>query len=275
MNVKQFMNNINFPKDLSNDVLEIKCNDNVVSLFKEFLKGNEEAGSTIKSLFPNNSHLVWLNLYFTEALHTYEKYKKIGIDDEIFYDTMAIFTRSVLENEKNTGTAFFNIEGWTYRQINMNIFRIGLLEYELYNADSDIYIDGNIVIKKGEEILSIHIPSDVIITREELDESYSHARIFMSKYFPKYKDSKFVCYTWLLSTDLNNLLPATSRLSLFRDDYTIIGTSEDESYHTWLFGNKEEDPSKYIEKTSLQLAVKNHLICGGKIRNSTGVILNK
>ncbi|MFI3329464.1 MAG: acyltransferase domain-containing protein [bacterium] len=277
MNIKEFALNINFPEELMIQIDSIIKNDltDVKKCFDKFIQGDNDSCDELNKVYNDekNVHLVWLYLYFNECLNTYNKYKQLGIDDKVFFDTMGIFTRSVLENKNRTGEYYFNIQWWTQRQVNMILFRLGMLEYEFQTSVDDIVINNEVAVKAGDKLLSVHIPSDVSLTKEGIEESYLLARNFMNKYFKEYNNAYFVCSTWLLSVDLENLLPNNSKLKYFRDDYTIFNSEDNNSYKLWLFGNEKLEVKDYPENTSLQRNVKKHLLNGGMLRNSIGIIL--
>ena len=61
----------------------------------------------------------------------WDKYAALGIDERVFFDTMAAFTRFINETRVYSGAWAIDRTWWSYRQSGMLIFRIGALEYEL------------------------------------------------------------------------------------------------------------------------------------------------
>ena len=90
------------------------------------------------------------------ACRAYEEYQKKGISDTVYFETMKCFTRFIDETQKRTGRLAFDRGWWTYRQISMQLFRIGELEYEFVEYE-------------GRPALSIHIPSDAHFSKELVD----------------------------------------------------------------------------------------------------------
>ena len=60
-----------------------------------------------------------------------ENYRKQGIGEEIFVDTMRCFSRFIRECYEISGRFAFDRGWWTWRQLCMSLFRLGDLEYEL------------------------------------------------------------------------------------------------------------------------------------------------
>lgn len=196
-----------------------------------------------------------LALQLSAAVKTREMYKQKNIGDNIFIDTMKCFTRFVLEDVPKYDYYGFDRGWWTYRQLALRIFRLGVLEFETTK-------------REGEKVLSVHIPSDSVMTREALDSSYKQAAEFYKDYDYKY----MYCDTWLLAPPLKELLPKESRILNFMADYDIKSTNPDaDDFMGWVFVKKYPDLESLPEKTSLQRAVKKHLMAGGKVGSAYGV----
>lgn len=210
-----------------------------------------------------------LAVYLMSALHTKEIYQERGIDLDIYIKTMKMFTRFVNEYMNSYGEYGFDRGFWVYRILSVNLMRIGELEYEMYHMNKDY--DG--YLRKGDSVLSVHIPSDAALTKTSLSESYSRADEFFKECFPDYVYKYFYTHTWLLSPELKKLLPETSKILLFQSDYEIISVNEeDNSFMQWVYKRNYEDYAELPEETSLQRNIKVHLMTGGKIGSGAGVI---
>ena len=207
-----------------------------------------------------NTHI--LAVYMLSCLYSYEKYQELGISDDIFNDTMKCFTRFVSECTKKTGECYFDRGFWTYRQTALQIFRIGELEYEL-------------VEDNGTKLISIHIPSDAILTKELIEESVYKCRKFMEKHYPDYTGCEYVCGTWLLSPNLRNYLNEGSRILQFQSFFKIKNfNQESKDFIDWLFmKDKDYDITMLPENTSLQRNVKKALLEGNKIGSAYGTLI--
>lgn len=258
-------------KNIDFDIIE----DNFNGLFS--VETGLDSAVAIKECFKNDkgekNGLKALTVFLTAALVTRENYKKLGIKDKIFIDTMKIFSRFVNEHLVSFGEYGFNREWWIYRNLSCVLFRLGELEFEMKYIDDE---DTSGWAKKGTPVLSVHIPSDAVMTRTELDNSYDFAKKFFQKYFPGFNYAFAFCSSWLLSAELKNLLPPTSKILEFQSDYEIISSdNEDTSYMEWVFKNNYTDYSLFPEKTSLQRSIKNHVLNGGVIGSGFGININK
>lgn len=206
-----------------------------------------------------NKHI--LAVYMLACEESYKKYKELGISDEIFIDTMKCFTRFSDECLKKNGICYFDRGFWTHRQTSLKLFRLGELEYEL-------------VLQDGELFVSIHIPSDAVLTKEFILKSVYECKEFISKYYPEYNMAKYVCGTWLLSPNLKEYLKDGSRILQFQEFFEIVNFNEDsKDFMDWLF-MKDQNASimSLPEDTSLQRNVKKALLEGKKIGSAFAVL---
>ena len=194
-----------------------------------------------------------LSVQLSGALLAREHYKERGISDEIFLDTMGCFNRFVREHYESYGTYGFDRWWWTGRQLSMELFRIGTLEFE----------------RAGGEI-AVHIPSDADLSEEALKRSFADARKFFKEKLNLSGD--FVCTSWLLSPALQQLLPSGSKILGFQQWFTIEGFEDSEEYKVWIFKNGALAPEAFPENTTLQRNAKAFILAGGKIGAGTGRI---
>lgn len=194
------------------------------------------------------------------ARRLYDKYQERHIPDQVFADTMKCYTRFLGECEKKNGRKFYDRGWWTYRQISMNLLRVGDLEFQFKEYDGQLGID-------------LHIPSDAVFTREAVDASFDQAKKLLADCFPEYKYTRFTCDSWLLSPVLGELLPETSKILDFQRRFEILRRGEEEDCIEWLFQSADDvDYEKLPEKTSLQRKVKKVLLEGGSIGTGFGVL---
>ena len=201
-----------------------------------------------------------LSVMLQAALRAHEEYNKRGIPEEIFFTTMGCFPRFIGEHRESFGTYGFDRWWWTGRQTSLSLFRIGALEFELCE-------------KETEKQISVHIPSDADLSDGEVDESLKNARAFLKKYFPEFAQAQFYCHSWLLAPALGQLLPENSRINRFRTRFTIVGVDEDaEDYKLWVYKNRSLTIDEFPENTTLQKKMKAYLMQGGKVGSAWGVI---
>lgn len=191
---------------------------------------------------------------------SYEMYLDKGISERIFIDSMKCFTRFIQEHKVSYGEYAFDRDWWTARQIALQLFRIGELEYEFKEQNE-------------EKVISLHIPSDAKLTVENCRKSYEESREFTDRYFPEYRNQPYVCNSWLLSKQLIKLLPDTSNILRFQQQFDIMRECEGDGEELeWVFKRKDIPYTELPENTTLQKNMKKFLLEGGKIGLAYGVL---
>lgn len=195
------------------------------------------------------------------ACRDYDRYKELGISDEVYFDTMRCFTRFLGERRMRTGEILFDRGWWTYRQVSMVLFRIGELEYELTNFE-------------GKDAVSIHIPSDAAFVPENVEVSLRLAADFIQRVYPEYAQAEYFCESWLLSPRLAELVKETSNIRKFQKLFIIKkDMPEDTEYMEWMFGKEPGTSLEELpENTSLQIKTKELMKNGGNIGAGVGIL---
>jgi DNA-3-methyladenine glycosylase I len=196
------------------------------------------------------------------AVITYERYVEKGINNDIFIASLKCFTRFIDEHMVSYGTYAFDRYWWTARQLALQLFRIGELEYEI-KATGD------------EKVISLHIPSDARLTMDHIKESIKKARKFMKQYFPEYAGVKMVCHSWLLSPKLKEVLPEHSNILKFQKLFTILKADENNDYMLWIFKRSDLTIDQLPEDTTLQRNLKAYLKQGGKLGSAYGELVEE
>ncbi len=220
-------------------------------------KGFEE----VKSLLGDDpGGLKILSFLLLCALDSYKEYRKKGIGDEIFIDTMKYCTRTLNEFHRVHGRYGFDSAWWFPRQISLDLFRLGSLEYEMF-------------VRDGEKMLSIHIPSDADMSRRGLRESWLRAQDFFGRFYPDYSGVIIFCNTWLLAPKLREFLPESSKIIGFQDGFTIKSVDkESRECMKWIFGREDLPLEELPENSSLQRKVKDLLLKGESVGEAYGIL---
>jgi len=222
-----FCKKIDMPKGALDVILSLQLDIDEANRIYSLLKKEEtradatEALENLKNL-KNTEHgdLMCVLIYIAAAGYTHEEYKKLGIPDEIFYKTLSCLSEHIITYKNVNGVWGMKSVAWPISHINLKLFRLNRLSFAMnkYWTD-DIVHNGETIIKKNEDFLAVHIPANDKL--EGLKESYDLAREFFHKYFPDFNVKYFHCTTWLLYPGLANILPKTSNILAFQEDYTI------------------------------------------------------
>lgn len=212
----------------------------------------------------------------------YKQYKKLGIPDEVFYDTFSDISVWV-----NTAKREENIDGllevwWIRHILYLNMFKLGRMQYQFYKTD---YILSGLAplqalkapIKNKSMVLNIHIPEGARLDYSECEKSVLLARNFFSEYFPEYDYKGFVCDSWLLDPRNTEFMSNESNIMKFSNlFYTVLKPHKNNKEiirRLWGKQNEKTDFSLLSEDTDLQKRTKKYLLSGGKTGNGYGFIL--
>ncbi len=213
-----------------------------------------------KNLGPDEHGFRILTVMLADMCDTKEAYLEKGIPDEVYRATMACFTRFVREHKVSYGVYGFDRAFWTPRQLSMQLFRIGELEYELLEED-------------GKRMISIHIPSDARMTPQGCRTSYEQVKEFIKKFYPEWSGEEYGCNSWLLAPGLKNILPEESNIIRFQNAFELVKTDEnDKGFLEWVYKRMDIPYEELPEETSLQRNMKQYLLCGGKIGEADGIL---
>lgn len=244
------------------------------------LSAPETAGGaweeTVKRLPPweTDNGMAQLAAVLAAACRTRGAYRRAGVPDGVFLDTMGCLPRFLEETQALTGRPAFDRGFWTWRQTGGLLFRLGTLEFE-YVPEGGRDLPG---AAPGTPVLHVHIPSDAVLTREALDNSYREARRFFqaegAAFCRKGAPAAVLCDSWLLAPALDELLPEGSGIRRFAGDFQRLGVrEEDTAFYRWLFRRLEPVPLEELpEDTGLQRAVKARLAAGGTVGAAWGVL---
>lgn len=190
---------------------------------------------------------------------SWELYEEKGIPERIFVDTMKIFQRFAKEHQESYGVYGFDREWWSFRQLSLVLFRIGELEYEMTESE-------------GKRVISIHIPSDAVLTPDNWKRSYEQADAFFRRYYPDWAGCPYICNSWLLSPALKELLGQESHILKFQSGFRVISWDEESrEYLQWVFKRRDLPLEQLPENTSLQRNMKKYVLEGKKIGEAYGV----
>ena len=136
-----------------------------------------------------------------------------------------------------------------------------------------------LLLKKGDPILSVHIPNKGALTKEACEESYARAREVFEDCYPEFPYKAFHCHSWMLDAKLREFLHESSNVLAFQNKYTLYaGETEGIDVFNFVFKmqyTKEVDYNSIPEDTSLQRALKKLYLDGKYIYEYEGVFISE
>ena len=188
------------------------------------------------------------------ALRTWEAYETRGIPLHIFSETMRFLTRFTRADSAKCGRPVFRWGWWFYRQLSLCESRIGALEYEMAQTE------------EFGRCLFLHIPAGADLSLPSLRASVREAQTFFAAHFPAYADAEMYCESWMLSPQLDALLPEGAAILRFKNCFTTLRHDADSrAALDWIFPDGSVPTEDLPETTSLQRRVKVLLLAGGSV----------
>ena len=283
----------NRAKDL---FLKIYSDEDLQKKVEDYIKKHEKKISRyLKFCYKNRWEVHLKKDDFTKLCLVYaflpevkDRYGKKGISDEIFFDTMSdikIWINDCRDNLHSTGLNELN---WIMHHMNMNIFKIGRLQYQkMFYYMPNSYKKNGVEIKFGDKIWNVHICRGEKLSIDACEKSFYMAQEFIKEYFPEYPDNKFMCHSWLLYPTNKEFMPEGSNILKFPELWDVVSHREDPaSAYRWLFSvryknkemlkNKKKTGSygcteKLPQNTVMQQKGVEYILNGGTLGDGFGV----
>lgn len=168
------------------------------------------------------------------------KYKEKGISDSIFYDTMTDIAIWIDDHKQRTGETGLYELNWIMHHMNLNIFKLGRLQFQKCSYYfSPSYKKNGLSIKLSDKAINMHIPRGEPLNIEKCKESVEAAVKFFKKYYPEYPTNFFMCHSWMLYSKNKDFMSPQSNIIKFSNMFTIVKEDESPSQaYLWIFGKK-------------------------------------
>ncbi|MBE5782494.1 MAG: hypothetical protein E7329_04160 [Clostridiales bacterium] len=136
------------------------------------------------------------------------------------------------------------------------------------------------VLRRGDDVISVHIPRAGALTKEACEASYETAWKLLRKCFPEHDFKAIICCSWMMDRQLQKLLKPTSNIVSFQNRYMPYPCkSAGGAVFIFVFqfpvGTDLEkiDYQALPEDSSLRKAVKELYLSGGAIYENGGIFL--
>lgn len=284
--VSELMEKMNFPLESKNFLLDLLCtvNNNCQKEFEgiikytyetihvmDYAKAEKELTAISEKIGIHKYSMILLYFLACSSILK-ERYNKAGIDEKIFWNTVYDLKYKLIECQNVYGIHGTFVGDWFPGFFNMTRFGLGNFQYDdTVFMREDTIINGK-VIKKGDPILGLHIPSSGPLTKEAREDSYRKAYNFFGHKF----DEEIViqCNSWLLFPDNRKFFPKHSNILDFMDDFNIIDfNTEDHFSNAWrIFGKHHQKPINELPlDTSLQRSFVEWIKAGNKTGTGYGI----
>lgn len=122
------------------------------------------------------------------------------------------------------------------------------------------------VLRRGDTLLDMHIPSGGGMTPEAAYESFVFAFRFFREHFPDRHVPAITCQSWIFNTQFEALLPQSNLAKLMRKCYLFPCPSSGKDGFYFLFGRDYENPADAPHDTSYRRAMLSVLEKGERLR---------
>ena len=221
-------------------------------------------------------HTETVHLIFCILLtpHMHRLYAEKGYSDTLFDGAVLDLKWKVIECEKMQGFAGIECYGWMHKWFALERFTLGRLQYQLAPT-SRVILTSSVCLERGDLYLNTHIPSCGPLTRESVIDSYLQAKEFFAPQLNG-KPAVVQCSSWLLSPQHKTILPPTSNIRRFCEDFELYdwGKSENKG-DLWriFYKNAQNPPEELPRTTTLERAYADLLQKGELPGWGSGVLL--
>lgn len=254
--------------------------DSFQQALKEYEKGDEDFAAYLE-IFAQQEQLsveiLNMYIYLRKCEKALEQFRARGIDDSVFYDSAYSFTVCgdwLMKHEGIYGISRSPHRKWMRHFFNIEIFRLGRLEFEYMHSGYDAEIDGHI-LRKGDPCVGVHIPAGKLSTAE-CEEAYALARKFFKQQYGM-DTVIFFCVSWLLHPWLGEDLAPNSGIVDFQKRFKLLAVHETpqsmQQMLQWAFLHPCENINDYPEDTSLRRALKKRLLENRPLGEASGIRL--
>lgn len=206
----------------------------------------------------------------------YDEYRARGIAEEYFYDAASDLTFKLAECMERFGvygTASF-LWHIPFYHLQRRRFSLGRLTYEDRVYPGPEHTCAGFTVREGDKLLGLHIPSGSSFGREKRMDSYRKAFQFYG--CTREKPLIVHCNSWLLNPDHRDMLPPTSNIVDFMDDFDPVGDWERDHFpDAWrVFGRAASQPMEtWPADNALRRGYIALLSAGKKARNGHGLLI--
>jgi len=228
----------------------------------------KEALPSISEMLPS-VHRYEINLAVLFALAPYSEhfYTEKGHSHKIWIDSILDLKWKMLDCVDINGFAGIRTASlaWFDRWFFGERFAFHRLQFEI-NPSGKAYKSESFDIKLGEPLISVHIPSarnGIKFDKENREISYQMAREYYGGELGTEKPV-FSCNSWLLAPYHSEILPETSNIRQFKEEFEIVSSGVCTWHLPMLFGTESIPEAKDLpESSSIQRAYKKYMLNGG------------
>ena len=201
----------------------------------------------------------------------FENMSKLNIPDDIIIDTLKDVVTWTKTWSKLKGELYLGQLSWVFYSLRCEIFKLGRLQFKPAKFTADI---PHLNIKKGQNVIEIHIPEGGKLIRSDCEKSIERAKAFFKQYFPEFEYEYFSCHSWLLDQTLKKYLPTDSNILSFASMFEMVDKvrSNDIIRRVIRWDATKENLNEITPNGSLAIKIKQAILSGEEFYEYLGVI---
>ena len=194
-------------------------------------------------------------------------YKKSGINDDVFYETIKDFGYKLNECKKMYGVRGTFVIDWYKYFVDNTIVQLGRLQFERISMPYD-YKD---TVKKGDTVIACHIPSNGSLELKDALDAFRDAY----RFYNCSDKTVFVCQSWMLYPPHYEVFLENSNLRKFYNLFDVINQIETNNSDMWriFFKSNADKLEDLPQDTRLQKSFVKYLQDGNKMGVGFGVMV--
>lgn len=199
----------------------------------------------------------------------HKKYRRLGIDDRVFTDTVSDIG---IWCENCGGSGLHNVR-WIKNHLDARLFRLGRLQFQFYQLPPVAPYLRKAPLTAGTPVIYIHIPQGTPLEPAACKASVDQAKVFFDRVFPDYSYTCFFSESWLLfSGNADFMRPGCNILQFASLFQPVCDISVPAQTIERVFGKRQRRAADYPENTDLQRRLKAYLLSGHQPGMGVGYI---
>jgi hypothetical protein len=271
---------------------EFRGDDEWVSLLASLIEWVDQCRDDIDEPIPiwddlddagASGRLFYFYLFAVCYDSTLDCLRRAGFPSDVIETTMTIMTRHVEIHQRKWGSVGFDPGWWLLPVLRGEMVQIGSLQFHRVNLGV-----GNLSpdpwyapeeskalgagFRRGDPSVGIHIPYGAALGVQDLDGTFARAREVLGGAWPVDQRRLATCQSWLLDTQLVDVLDPASNIMQFQRRFTLFDGWYDNDTETlgFIFQRPGATLDELPRDTSLQRGVLELLERGGHWRARPG-----
>lgn len=187
-----------------------------------------------------------------------------GVSKKIISDTLMVFSNNIQKNIRLSGIPGTRRSyDWIRYFAQGKIIQVNDFQYEIVNKD-------------GKYMLGVHIPPKTRLNVLDNARSFKEALDFFEKFYPEYDMTGLRCISWLLSTEIEEVMGGPTNITRFGDMFERydVGDVKGMAVFSFVFNKAKPYPpiEELPEETSMQRKMKEYMLSGKRILIKGGFI---